>query len=323
VTEPSWTAAGLREAIAARSRGEFARAAELLAQLRPAAEADGPVMAAQVSIVDGEVALETGRVDDAAQLFTEAVDMLAGDGSPEAVTVRAYATRKLATAWQAAGRYDDALQQLRDALATAVHDFGESSVEAADVHNDLGVLMKARGDFTAALAHYEAVQATDPQGEELAVLCHNLGGIHYALGAPQVAVGWARRGIELRSALGDGPALTLDLAALAPILIALDEYDEARAVLDDVLAKHLDRYGPIHHEVAVAQHNLGGLLARQGLWAQAYAEIQRALATKEAVFGPSHPQLVSTLRNLAVVAAELGDQEAARNASIRADSIAG
>jgi len=189
------------------------------------------------------------------------------------------------------------------------------------VHNDLGVLMKARGEFPAALVHYEAVRATDPQGEVLAVLCHNLGGIHYSLGALQAALGWARRGIEVRSALGDGPALTLDLAALTPILIALGEYDEARAVLDEVLAKHLARYGPIHHEVAVARHNLGGLLARQGLWAQAYAEIQLALAIKEAVFGPSHPQLVSTLRNLAVVAAELGDESAARAAATRADTI--
>jgi hypothetical protein len=100
------------------------------------------------------------------------------------------------------------------------------------------------------------------------------------------------------SAPGDGQARTLDLAALPPILIALGEYDEARAVLDEVLARHLARYGPIHHEVAVAQHNLGGLLARQGLWAQAYAEIQRGPETKEAVFGPSHPALVPTLRNL-------------------------
>jgi tetratricopeptide (TPR) repeat protein len=316
------TAAGLRDAIAAMSRGEFALAARLLAELRPAATADGPVMTAQVSIVEGEVALETGRVDASGQLLTEAVDMLAGDDSPEAVTVRAYAIRKLATAWQAAGRYDDALELLRDALATAVQDFGEYSAEAADVHNDLGVLMKARGDYPAALAHYEVVRATDPHGEALAVLCHNLGGIHYSLGDPQTALGWARRGIEVRSALSDGPALTLDLAALAPILIALGEYDEARAVLDEVLVKHLARYGPIHYEVAVAQHNLGGLLARQGLWAQAYAEIQRALATKEAVFGPSHPQLVSTLRNLAVVAAELGEESAARLAAARADTIA-
>ena len=116
------TAVDLREAIAAQSRGEFAHAARLLAELRATAAADGPVMAAQVSIVDSELALETGRVDAAAQLLTEAVDMLAGDDSPEAVTVRAYAIRKLATVWQAGGRYDDALELLRDALATAEND---------------------------------------------------------------------------------------------------------------------------------------------------------------------------------------------------------
>jgi tetratricopeptide (TPR) repeat protein len=310
-------AAGLRAAIKARAEGALEEAVRIAQGLREAAVLAGPVMAAQTSIVEGEAALELGEAEVAAELFAAAASMVDDVATADGRTVRAYARRKLAAAHLARGRYDDASGILRAELQWASQLFGAGSEQAADVHNDLGIVLKARGEYAEARSHYEAVLATGPTGEEYAAVCHNLGGIHLALGDPHTALDWARRGIATRAELGGGHKLVLDQAALAPILVALGEYDEAGQVLENVLAAHRARYGPEHYEVAVALHNLGGLLARQERYSEAYEQFQRCLEMKERVLGPRHPQLRTTLLNLAIVAELLGDSDTATRVRAR------
>ena len=53
----------------------------------------------------------------------------------------------------------------------------------------------------------------------------------------------------------------------------------------------------------------------------ARASQQRALAIKEAVYGPEHPELALTLTNLGIVQQQLGEFEAAREHARRAVAI--
>jgi Tfp pilus assembly protein PilF len=59
------------------------------------------------------------------------------------------------------------------------------------------------------------------------------------------------------------------------------------------------------------QRQLGDLTA-------ARRTLQRALAINEAVYGPEHPQIARTLRNLAIVQRQLGELEEARETLRRA-----
>jgi Tfp pilus assembly protein PilF len=66
--------------------------------------------------------------------------------------------------------------------------------------------------------------------------------------------------------------------------------------------------------LGIVQEQLGELEAARG-------SQQRALAIKQTVYGPEHPQVAITLGNLGIVQQQLGELEAAREGAVRALAI--
>jgi tetratricopeptide (TPR) repeat protein len=94
-----------------------------------------------------------------------------------------------------------------------------------------------------------------------ATLLHNLGGLAHARGDYAAAEAPARRAVEIRQApLGiNHPTVAADRAALAAILDALAQHEDAGALLEDALRTFECTYGPDHYEVAITANNLAAI----------------------------------------------------------------
>ena len=228
---------------------------------------------------------------------------------------RAFATalRALGTAQRARGQYGTAQGTFARALACANSGFGEASLEAAELHNDLGMTFKYVGRFPEAEAAYEAARAIlealpDADPEDVAALLHNLGGLAYARGAYERAEPLARQAVEIRSdALGAAaPTSLLDRSAHAAILARLGRSAEAEASIRALLPALEAGFGPDHPEVAVALNNLAALAQERGALDEAESLYRRVIEIRVARLGAGSPAMAVPINNLGTLLRERG-----------------
>src|SRR5262249_53229739 len=131
-------------------------------------------------------AAQEGRVAEAERLAWQALALAERPTvGPARNRALARALRALGEAQRTRGRYSAAERTFVRALAQAGPGFGERSVEAAELHNDLGMTFKFAGRFVDAETAYgraREILATRPDAdpEDLAALFHNLGGLAHA-----------------------------------------------------------------------------------------------------------------------------------------------
>jgi tetratricopeptide (TPR) repeat protein len=311
-----------------RRDGDVAAASRALdaALALPLEQGVGASLLAQLDIVAGEIRLEQGRHADALTLFERAMSRAVGSDSP---TLAVDALVGQGVALRILGRYDEAYRTLTRGLEFAGERLGADAIATAGAHNEMGVLLKAMGEYAAALRHYHAALPVllaryGESCEPVATLYHNLGGIGFVRGDLDEARDWAQRGVQIRQKIcgDDHINVILDQAALVPILIQRGEYEQARTLLDTVLPRLERDYGPWHYEVSVALTNLGALEAHEQRWEQARDRLLRAAEIKRNALGPDSPELVRTLANLAFVAENAGDSALARESTAEAQRVA-
>ena len=259
-------------------------------------------------------AAERGDLDETERLARQALSIarrLGGGSRVDALLSRSL--RPLATAQRARGQYPEAERTFRRALTSASVAFGSESLEAAELHNDLGMTLKYMGRFAEADAAYgrarailESVPDVDP--EDLAALFHNVGGLAYARGDFETAEPLARRATEIRSrALGERATATLlDRSAHAAILYGLGRIYEAEASIRDLLGDLEAALGSDHPEVAVALNNLAAIRLARGELVEAAALFRRVIEIREFRHGQDSATLAVPLNNLARVLALQG-----------------
>ena len=191
--------------------------------------------------------------------------------------------------------------------------------------NGVGVLGKYSGRFDEAEAAYQRALAIEtsrdaPDVNVVSTLLHNIGGLDHARGRAADAVGPARQGLELRrSTQGpNGVLVAADEAALAAILVDLNELDEAVELARHAGAVYEADGSVDEHEVAAAHATLAAALHKRGDVAEATVEYQTALAAKERALGSTHPELVPTLNNIGLLHAQAGRFDEAERAYGRA-----
>lgn len=274
-------------------------------------------------------AAERGQFDETERLARRALRLSEGlsDAADRHMGL-ARALRAIGTAQRARGRYGAAESLFRRALAAATAGFGPHSIEAAELHNDLGMTFKYLGRFVEAEAAYSSAAAIldglpDVDLEDLAALYHNLGGLAHARGDFATAEPLARRAIEIRAQAVDAraPALLLDRSAHAAILSGLGRTEEAEASIRDLLGDLEPALGPDHPEVAVAINNLAAILQRKGALADAETLYRRVIAIREARLGVDSATLAGPLNNLGTVLRALGRASAATRAWTRAERL--
>jgi tetratricopeptide (TPR) repeat protein len=259
-------------------------------------------------------AAEQGRFLDARRLGDQALRLARRlDGGRDRDQALARALRSLGTAQRAFGDFREAAETFQRALRHANASFGRASVEAAELHNDLGMTFKYAGRFADAKDAYGQAQTIleslpDADPEDMAALYHNLGGLAHARRDYAAAEPWARRAIAIRSAvLGPkAPATLLDRSAHAAVLAGLGRSDEAEASLRELLPELETALGQDHPEVAVALNNLAAIVQHRGALTEAEDLYRRVIDIKVARFGPDSPALAVARNNLGTVLRSTG-----------------
>jgi tetratricopeptide (TPR) repeat protein len=204
----------------------------------------------------------------------------------EASEHTANARNNLAVLYKACGRFDEGLRLYQQALDSVMKWSGEDCLASSVIYHNIGGILHARGDFTAA----------EPPG---------------------------RKAWEIsRRLLGeDDPRTLFDAVAYAAILDGLQRYDESEAIYRRALAIFEQTFGPEHYEVASNLHNLAAVLCARGDLDAAEKLYRRALAVKEKLLGAESPDAALTLNNLGALLTRAGRPEEAAGVLQRAVSI--
>jgi tetratricopeptide (TPR) repeat protein len=221
----------------------------------------------------GEICRVRGDFDRAEVSLKKALRIMATEFG-EASEQVAEARNNLAVLYKACGRFDEGLYLYQQALDSVVKLNGEDCLASSVIYHNIGGMLHAKGDFTAA----------EPPG---------------------------RRAWEIsRRLLGeDAPQTLFDAVAYAAILDGLQRYDESEAVYRRALAIFEKTFGPEHYEVAANLHNLAAVLCARGDVDQAEKLYRRALAIKEKLLGEDSPDAALTLNNLGALLTRAGRPE--------------
>lgn len=219
------------------------------------------------------------------------------------------------------------LDRARGALAAADRGYHKALAQArrrlpprdpliGSLLNNLGVLRKAQGRYTEALAFYRRALplVARRDREALATLEHNLGGSEHARGRYAQAEPHARKSVALRTAARGAhhPAVAADLAALAAIVEARGRFDEAAILYRQALAVFRRKLGPASLELGLGLASLAALEQQRGRLSRARPLYARALAILEPLLGRDHPDVAMTVNNLAVLERSAGRLAPAR-----------
>ena len=173
--------------------------------------------------------------------------------------------------------------------------------DVAEAHNDLGVVLGARGRFAEAAAAFERAVALRP---DYAEAHNNLAGALRRLGKTEQAVAHYERITALApNAAGAHNNLANALMELNRLDTALAHYDKALALAP--------KFAPAHY-------NRGVALRGQSRFAEAAASFERALAIRPDFFAAKFAACMARLPIVYADEAEIARQRAAYEADLRA-----
>jgi tetratricopeptide (TPR) repeat protein len=206
-----------------QSSGEAAKAPAILAQARAAVR--DPEQSIRLDLADGIAAMKAGRTQAARQSFEVAAGRAAREGrlywQAQALSNLSYTLKRL-------GRYDEAVDAGRSALAAAER-IGARRV-AALAHLNLGSADAILGDFDRAFEHLKQAsvifQAIGAQGDLMTTL-GELGLVYHGDGDLPDAIANYRKAYDSALAIGSTGAAERHAANLAMTLIEAGQWDQA------------------------------------------------------------------------------------------------
>ena len=247
-------------------------------------------------------------------------------GAPRDAATREHTNTALvsARALSAAGRYAQALRELRPA-AEAAHTSGDLTADAeaqlgmSELHEQLGDYAGAERSVFAALFAAEAGHH-DEVAARAWILAVRLSGER--LEQVELAHRWGERAEAAVTRLGGDDVLRARLKSnLGGVLYVEGRYSEADAHYQQAL-ELLERTVETRHlEVADILLKRGSALVALGRQEEAQALIQRALALREASLGPEHPEVGQALADLSMVRGLRGEATEAERLAARSLEI--
>jgi len=223
----------------------------------------------------GDVYLQAGSYDEAAELVQEAVNL-----------------RR---------RHPDGSED--KGLLNDLNNLGAIEYERGD-------LDRAEKLFEEALG---LGQRLERPPEELVSMTNNLGALAFRNGRLEKAEALYREGLAIReTAFGpDSLEVAQSRYSLAVVLIDLDRLDEAEALLRDVLAVRRRELGSVHTQVATTLSTLGRLLHYRDRIAEADKTLAEALEIRTALFADDNLYLALSRVDLALLRADQGERHQA------------
>jgi tetratricopeptide (TPR) repeat protein len=234
---------------------------------------------------------------------------LLGDRHPDTML----AGQRLADAYLAAGRADDAIPWFQWELDTLTHKLGPDHRDVIEARRRLGHALVAALQLPAAIT---VLDRAVPQFERVYGPRHaDTLGARDELAAAYLAAGQYSDAITLyRRTLADReraqgarhPQTMTTRHGLADTYLASGRAKEAVAAYKRVVADRERALGPDHLDTLTARNNLGAAYQKTGKTAAAELACQQAWAGLERVLGPRHPDTLRSRAGLAQVYRRLG-----------------
>ncbi len=237
---------------------------------------DEPSQRALLMRRKGSMVADMGRQQEGIEMLERAAAIqreVFGDDDPRVAVTLLALGRNLR---RREGRVDEAVQILREALATAESAFNPVHPSVSRYANGLGNALVMSGKLDDALVHYERADSIT------------------------------------RAALGDEhPERAGLLISRSQIHTRRREFERSIALISKALEIWEEAHGPDHPRVGLAVNNLGVAYEGKGDTAMASSLYRRALRIARATLGEDHPHVAVSHRNLAETLLDLGkDQEA-------------
>ncbi|GJM19516.1 MAG: hypothetical protein DHS20C14_17290 [Phycisphaeraceae bacterium] len=216
----------------------------------------------------------------------------------------------------AIGQYDEALTQLREALALTRRVHGEQSIESAVALEWLASVQTAAGLYEPAEANFEeAITIRRGLGSSTLPIegAETLGAVYHWTGRYEEAERFFRETLdELKdtdpatdSRVGDM------LSQLGSQLEILGRHEESIRSHRGAIEAHRAAFGETHTAVAASLNNLANTYEAMGDYAEARKAHEESLAIKRILLRPDHPDIGASLSNLGLVLIREGDPIAA------------
>jgi CHAT domain-containing protein len=219
-----------------------------------------------------------------------------------------------------AGKFNEAIPIVREALELAEKTLGPDHLETAGVLNSLAELYRLTGDYAKAEPLYQRAlniceNVHGPDHPTTAVYLTNLAELYRGIADYSKAGPLFRRAIEIyEKALGADHSdadpqeivkmrknCAICMNNLALLLMAMNHYAEAETIFAGALKIREKVLGLHHPDTAQALSNLGVLYYSMGAYAKAKPFYERALKINEKALGPDHPNTAAVLYCLAVL----------------------
>jgi tetratricopeptide (TPR) repeat protein len=185
------------------------------------------------------------------------------------------------------------------------------------------VTAKKQGRFREAARHYAGIEWNGLNHFDRAELHHNLADLANAEYRFIVAELHAQRALALRHA--DPRVSTVDVArdvaVLAAAVAGQHRYDEARHLFGQAMAACRAARPARPYEVAECLYTLAGIEHDCGRLAVAEALYREALAIKQRLLDPAHPEVALIMSNMAILLRDLGHKDEAADYFRRALAI--
>jgi tetratricopeptide (TPR) repeat protein len=225
----------------------------------------------------------------------------------------------LATAYQWAGRPDDAIAIFEPLLADYERILGDAHPSTLSTRNNLALAYQAAGRVGDAIAIYDPLLADFERilgtaHPSTLITRHNLGLTYQAAGRVADAIAIFEPLVADRERIlgAEHPAMLTTRASLASAYRASERVADAIAIFEPLLADSVRILGAEHPSTLSTRNNLACAYQSAGRVADAIAIFEPLLAESERILGAEDPSTSTTRRNLAAAYDSTGRTDAAR-----------
>ena len=265
-------------------------------------ETDG-LSAASLHLYLGDVARAAGDYEDAEREHVAAIAGLERVLGADHLQTAA-ARSNLAALYFNLARYDEAIAELRAALAVMVEAMGDhphvaaAKLNLAAVYVSLARFDDAEREFLAAIEIQK--HTLGEQHPDVATAYNNLGVLYDKQGKDDRAEANYLEALRIREATLDPEHAEMadSLTSLGVLHLQQKRYDRAERELLRALKINERARGKTHTAVARGHANLGVLYEKQGHHAKAETRLRTAIEIGEAAVGPEHPHVARARSSL-------------------------
>ncbi|MCJ1277339.1 hypothetical protein MMC21_005151 [Puttea exsequens] len=238
---------------------------------------------------------------------------------------RSYSISLFASCYQSTGRYDDAEELYKRALASREEKLGSDYPDTLETIQDLANIYKDKGQYDDAEELYKRALAgreekLGPDHPDTLKTVQTLAFLYRDKGRYDDAEELSKRALAGKEKkLGpDHPDTLRTVHNLAIISMNKGRYNDAEELFKRVLAGNEEKLGPDHLDTLKTVETLAILYWNKGRYNDAEELYKRALAGNGEKLGPDHPDTLRTVQNLALVYWNKGQYDDAEELSKRA-----